>query len=90
MRSTGNNTTGLAISVLGPVRASVGGREVRIRSRKCRAVLAYLALSEARQETRERLVGLLWSESGEEKAVPRYARSCMNSAKPWPRPAIRG
>jgi DNA-binding SARP family transcriptional activator/tetratricopeptide (TPR) repeat protein len=58
----------LMVSVLGAVRATVAGREARIRSRKCRAVLAYLALSDARQETRERLVGLLWSESEEDKA----------------------
>jgi DNA-binding SARP family transcriptional activator/tetratricopeptide (TPR) repeat protein len=58
----------LLISVVGPVRASVARRVVRLRSRKCRAVLGYLALSETRQETRERLVGLLWSESDEEKA----------------------
>ena len=58
----------LSIAVIGPMLATVDGREVRLRSRKCRAVLAYLALSETRQETRERLVGLLWSESEEGKA----------------------
>jgi DNA-binding SARP family transcriptional activator/TolB-like protein len=58
----------LAISVLGPMRAATQGRDVRLRSRKARAVLAYLALTEGRQETRERLVGLLWSESEEAKA----------------------
>jgi len=58
----------LAIAVLGPVRASVRGQEVSIRSRKGRAVLAYLALEEAGRETRERLVGLLWSEIEEAKA----------------------
>ncbi len=58
----------LSIAVLGPVRASVRGQEVPIRSRKGRAVLAYLALEEAGRETRERLVGLLWSEIEEAKA----------------------
>src|SRR6185312_11262505 len=62
-------TTGrLVLSVFGAVRATVGTHEVRIRSRKSRAVLAYLALNDSGQETRERLVGLLWSESEEEKA----------------------
>jgi DNA-binding SARP family transcriptional activator/TolB-like protein len=58
----------LDISVLGMLRASIRGHELRLKSRKSGAVLAYLALSEAGQETRERLVGLLWSETGEEKA----------------------
>ena len=67
-RSETDPAIALAVSVLGPMRATVGGREVRLRSRKSRAVLAYLALNETRQETRERLVGLLWSESEEDKA----------------------
>ncbi|HVY15283.1 MAG TPA: BTAD domain-containing putative transcriptional regulator [Rhodopila sp.] len=50
------------------MRAIAKGRDVRLRSRKARALLAYLALTEGRQETRERLVGLLWSESEEAKA----------------------
>src|SRR5918993_690303 len=58
----------LDLLVLGPVRASVGGRAIRLRSRKARALLGYLALCDRGEETRERLVGLLWSESGEEKA----------------------
>jgi DNA-binding SARP family transcriptional activator/TolB-like protein len=58
----------LSISILGAVRITVGGREVRIRGRKSRAVLAYLALCDNYQETRERLVGLLWSEFEEDKA----------------------
>ncbi|WP_207538824.1 BTAD domain-containing putative transcriptional regulator [Sabulicella rubraurantiaca] len=43
------------------------GHEIRLRNRKTRAVLSYLALSATGEETRERLVGLLWSESSEEK-----------------------
>ncbi len=58
----------LMISVLGPLHATVGGVSVNLRSRKARAVLAYLALSKSGRETRERLVGLLWSESSEDKA----------------------
>jgi DNA-binding SARP family transcriptional activator len=41
---------------------------VRLRRRKAKAVLGYLLLSESGEESRERLVGLLWSESEEEKA----------------------
>jgi DNA-binding SARP family transcriptional activator/TolB-like protein len=58
----------LVISVLGPMRVTVEGRDIRLRKRKARALLAYLALTDGRQETRERLVGLLWSESEEDKA----------------------
>ncbi|MBR0773597.1 hypothetical protein JQ625_02010 [Bradyrhizobium diazoefficiens] len=58
----------LTISVLGGLSVAFAGREVRVKSRKSRAVLGYLALTDRHQETRERLVGLLWSESDENKA----------------------
>ena len=58
----------LKISVLGNLSVAFDGREVRIKGRKSRAVLGYLALSDRQQETRERLVGLLWSEFDEQKA----------------------
>jgi DNA-binding SARP family transcriptional activator len=58
----------LSVSVLGAVRVMVAGRDIRIRHRKAQAVMAYLALSDYGRETRERLVGLLWSESDEAKA----------------------
>lgn len=60
--------THAAMSVLGPMRFSIDGRDVPLAKRKARALLAYLALVEGRQDTRERLVGLLWSESEEAKA----------------------
>jgi DNA-binding SARP family transcriptional activator len=58
----------LTVSVLGTVAVSIAGRPIRIKTRKSAAVLAYLALHEQLCETRERLVGLLWSETEEEKA----------------------
>ena len=58
----------LSISVLGGMSLAYQGRDIRIKSRKSRAVLAFLALNEHQQETRERLVGLFWSESEEHKA----------------------
>src|SRR5436853_7342227 len=58
----------LAISVLGNVSVAFGGPQIRIKTRKSRALIAYLALADGRQETRERLVGLFWSESDENKA----------------------
>jgi len=58
----------LSISLLGAVRIAFDGRTVQFKSRKSRAILAYLALSEGLQETRERLLGLLWSEASEQRA----------------------
>lgn len=58
----------LRLSLFGPVTLRLGDREIRIRSLKLRAMLGYIALSESHRETRERLVGLLWSESGEAQA----------------------
>ncbi len=58
----------LQLSLFGPLSLQCDGREIRIKSLKLRAILGYIALSEQLQETRERLVGLLWSESGEVQA----------------------
>ena len=58
----------LTLFVLGQVQAEVAGRPIRLRSRKARAAIGYLALTPRAEETRERLVGLLWSESEEDKA----------------------
>lgn len=58
----------ISMSLLGGFRLVQGGRELRLRNRKARAVLACLAFSPAGEETRQRLVGLLWSEAPEEKA----------------------
>lgn len=58
----------LTISVIGNLSIAFNGREVRVKGRKSRAVLAFLALNESWQETRERVVGLFWSESEEHKA----------------------
>ncbi|MFI5011937.1 MAG: BTAD domain-containing putative transcriptional regulator [Hyphomicrobiales bacterium] len=58
----------LSISIIGPFSASCGKRAIKFKTRKAGAVLAYLALSETKQENRERLVGFLWSLSEEAKA----------------------
>lgn len=54
--------------MLGRLRFEVGGKELRLNNRKSRALLAYLALSEKGEETRERLIGMLWSETEEARA----------------------
>ncbi|HTA99202.1 MAG TPA: BTAD domain-containing putative transcriptional regulator [Bradyrhizobium sp.] len=58
----------LAVSLVGRPSIMFGGHAVELRTQKAAAVLSYLALTEAKHESRERLVGLLWSRSDEEKA----------------------
>ena len=58
----------MRIETFGHFAVRYGDREVALNGRKARALLGYLALAEAYQETRERLVGLLWSETEEAKA----------------------
>jgi DNA-binding SARP family transcriptional activator len=58
----------LSVSLVGRPSIMLGGRMVELRTQKASAVLSYLALTEAKHESRERLVGLLWSRSDEEKA----------------------
>jgi DNA-binding SARP family transcriptional activator/TolB-like protein len=76
----------LSVSLVGRLGVRFNGRPVELRTRKAGAVLSYLALSEAKQESRERLVGLLWSRSDEEKAraslrqVVRELRSMLEEA----------
>ncbi len=56
------------LHLLGPVSLRAGKQDVPLRNLKTRAALAYVALGESRLETRERLVGLLWSGSSEGRA----------------------
>ncbi|HEY3790682.1 MAG TPA: BTAD domain-containing putative transcriptional regulator [Bradyrhizobium sp.] len=58
----------LSVSLVGRPAIRFNGRAVELRTRKANAVLGYLALTETRRESRERLVGLFWSRSDEEKA----------------------
>jgi len=58
----------LTLRLLGDFAAEIDGRELSLATRKAKALTAYLALSDNVQDTRERLVGLLWSESDEEHA----------------------
>ena len=58
----------LVIRVLGRLSISFGGSEITAMSRKVKALVAYLALTESGSETRERLVGLLWSQADEDHA----------------------
>src|SRR5882757_10118156 len=76
----------LSLSLVGRLTIRFNGRPVELRTQKAGAVLGYLALTETKQESRERLVGLLWSRSDEEKAraslrqVVRELRSAFEAA----------
>jgi DNA-binding SARP family transcriptional activator len=77
----------LSVSLVGRLSIVFNGRPVELRTQKANAVLSYLALNESKHESRERLVGMLWSRSGEEKAraslrqVVRELRSAFESAE---------
>jgi DNA-binding SARP family transcriptional activator len=59
----------ITLQVLGAFRVQdAAGREVRIASRKGRALLAYLALRPGETHSRERLASLLWEDADEELA----------------------
>src|SRR5712691_9059323 len=81
-----DNAPRLSITLIGRLSLRLDGRPLELRTRKAAAVLGYLALSETKRESRERLVGLLWSRSDEEKAraslrqVVRELRSAFGDA----------
>lgn len=58
----------LDIAAIGKFSLSIGGTPLRIVSRKANALIGYLAINETPEESRERLVGLLWSETPEDNA----------------------
>ena len=80
------NAARLSVSLVGRFGLRLNGRQIELRTRKAAAVLGYLALSDTKRESRERLVGLLWSRSDEEKAraslrqVVRELRSVLEDA----------
>lgn len=76
----------LSVSLVGEIGVEFGGRRVGIRGQKTRALLAYVALSDQGAETRERLVGLLWSEAngnharGSLRQAVRFLRQAFDTA----------
>lgn len=68
-RTTGSAVGTLTLQVLGSFHVrDASGCEVRIASRKGRALLAYLALRPGESHGRERLANLLWEDADEELA----------------------
>jgi DNA-binding SARP family transcriptional activator/TolB-like protein len=76
----------LSVSLVGRLTMDFNGSRIELRTQKAAAVLGYLALSGAKHESRERLVGLLWSRSDEARAraslrqVVRELRSVFDQA----------
>lgn len=58
----------LRVSLLGGMALHIGDQEVALSNRKARALIAYLAVTPGMRETRDRLIGLLWSETEDGKA----------------------
>lgn len=77
--------TQLIVQLLGPLRVlDAQGAEIKIPSRKSRALLAYLAARPAESHARERLAALLWEGADEELARTslRQAISALRKALP--------
>jgi TolB-like protein/DNA-binding SARP family transcriptional activator len=55
------------------------GRPVELRSRKARALLAYLALHPSGRETRERLAALLWGSMGDRRARANLRQAILDA-----------
>jgi DNA-binding SARP family transcriptional activator len=58
----------LDVCLFGGISLRLADREIAVTNRKARALLGYLALAPNLSETRERLVGMLWSDSDEARA----------------------
>lgn len=59
----------LRLSIFGTFRAEDAlGNEIPVKSRKARALLAYLALPPGKPRSREQVMALLWSDRGEQHA----------------------
>jgi TolB-like protein len=59
----------LRLSIFGTFRvADASGKEIPVKSRKSRALLAYLALPPGKPRSREQIMALLWSDRGDQQA----------------------
>lgn len=63
-----DETGRLHVGLIGGLSLSKDGRSIQLASRKARALIGYLALASGRNISREQLVGLLWSETTEDRA----------------------
>ncbi|HJU30713.1 MAG TPA: BTAD domain-containing putative transcriptional regulator [Hyphomicrobiaceae bacterium] len=73
---------GIRVSLLDGFGLEAGGGKLALSSCKARALIAYLVLTPGMKETRERLIGLLWSETedGKARASLRQLLHCLREA----------
>jgi PAS domain S-box-containing protein len=84
-----NVTSAIELRLLGGFAAGTGGRALALRTRKDRALLAYLALSAGRRHGRGRLAGLLWGEvDGDPRQSLRQSLSTIAQALSGGRAAL--
>ena len=80
----------LRLSIFGRFRAADAlGNEIPIKSKKARALLAYLALPPGKERSREEVMGLLWSERGDEQARSSLRQALSGLRKELGENAIR-
>src|SRR5262245_66214878 len=58
----------LNLVLFGGFRATIGARPILLPLKKAQGMLAFLALSPAQRQTRERLAALFWADASEEQA----------------------
>jgi len=71
-----NGGVGLRVRLLGPMTITNAGSPIGIAQKKSRALLAYLALREGAEVSREVLIGLLW---GERVCAKRFPSCVLHS-----------
>src|SRR4029450_8413845 len=84
--------TSLHLTLLGSFGARLGdGRVIPVRRRKARALLAYLALKPGAQQSREKLIALLWgdAEPGQSRHSLRQTLTVLRrDLAPWREPGL--
>ena len=65
----------LKLSLLGGVSLYFGNQQITIENRKANALVAYLAIAPGMKESRQRLAGLLWSETEDARALASLRQS---------------
>ncbi len=78
------------LALFGSVSLQVGDREIPLFSRKACALVAYLALNPAMRVSRDRLAGLLWSESEDAKARSSLRQTLHIVRKAFDTESLRG
>ncbi len=81
--------SGLRIGLLQSVLITLDGRAISFRSRKSKALLAYLAAEPGRPHTRSALAGLLWSDRSQPAALHNLSQTLLYLRQALGEPAGR-